>query len=809
MMEYFDKERLEKVKTSFLEFELKYISDQELSSLAIAYSKGLKVDNNINSCIIYCLGLSDNYDPNQKCLYSVEGSGPDIDIDFSPSGRDDLIKALQAEHGDNQVARICTYKPWNLKNSLVSFSKVLQLSQGKDIFSSQSKLLFEEDEPVYGTYKDGEAIASMVPDSFRGRHTKWKDLKDDPNFQHIIKSNDRLFNLAGPIDGQPSSNSIHACGVIIHDEPLSDYIPLRKVKETGDGRPAEWFYITQWENEDLESRGFVKYDLLVIDTLEIINSTCQHLKKPFKWISEEIPLNDQKTFDLINSGHVSGLFQIEQGHVLDVILKTNPQSVEDIAAISAVIRPGPRDSGLLDDYLKYKKTGKSQNNLHPLLDTCLKETGGVMIYQEQVLEALRILSGMDLATADNVRRAMGKKKKDLMEQYHILFVKGCDKTNNISKHDADKIWNAIAAFADYGFNKSHAYAYAIITYWTAYLKANYPIEYMLTLLSSKSNDATKLEAYIKEAKLMGIEITPPHINYSHTDFSKGKDSISFGLNAIHGIGETQTTAILEARDGTDFTSIFDFYERINRTTINSRVISILAEAGAFDCFKYNREKLVERLPLIHEYYNDLTKYEESLIAVEERNREIELWQVEFDAWEQLRKDGKVERIEVDGKKVWSIERPKKPVLKKVANKPEKPDLRDIIEDTKTITLQMIEWEAQYCKFFISAHPLDFITIPESINPDNLNEITPNSQGTVLAAISQIDERKIKNGNNKGRLMATITVQDYTGYAELVIFPNQYEQYDLKVGQIVYFTYKSDSDFGSLPSLKLKSQIRII
>jgi DNA polymerase III alpha subunit len=343
---------------------------------------------------------------------------------------------------------------------------------------------------------------------------------------------------------------------------------------------------------------------------------------------------------------------------------------------------------------------------------------------------------------------------------------------------------------------------------------------MLNLLSSRIEKPDKLQKYIREARLMELEVRPPGVNSSGLGFSKvDNTTIGFGLNAIQGIGKTQTEKILEAKGDQPFASIDDFFSRIDRSKVNSKVTATLAMAGAFDEFGYEREALVERLPEITEYYKKLDAWYDATIRYETREREIAEWEVEFEAWNKMKKEGlavKLPEAVVDeelGRKVyWSPPRPKKPVKVKLKDKPAKFDLSDILRTKKKVTRQMVNWEAQYCKFFISAHPLDFITIPEDVQYNLTEDIGKSSTGQLLVAVSNIEERKIKNGKNKGRTMATITVQDHSGYAEVTVFAKHYEgalQEELEVGKVVYFPYRVDDATGSIPKVKLAGAMMCI
>ena len=795
--------RLRDVNPRYLKFEIKYLSDDNLSKLLSACKNHTKHSNHSNSALMYVLNLSDSYDKHRYCTYSVAGSGPDIDTDFSPRGRDQIIRALQSQYGYDNVARIGTYTPWALKTSVVDLIKILpQLDHKGD------PLVDDNGIPIYGSHQDGEALAAKIPDSHRGRYTTYKALQEDPMYAGLIEEYQRIFDLAGPLDGQNKNGSIHACGILISPEPLSNQIPIRKLREEG----KDWFNITQWEKDDLEKHGFVKFDMLVIDNLDLNKATCDLIGKPYVWLEEAIPLDDEETYDLINGGYVGGLFQIEQSHVAAIIQNTNPRSINDLSVISALIRPGPGDAGLIADYVEYKKTGLLQNKIHPLLDDVLRPTGGVLIYQEQVMTACRILAGMDLTTADQVRRAMGKKDKDLMEMYHAMFISGAKTTHNIETAEADRIWSYIKTFADYGFNLSHALAYAILTYQNAYLKAHYPTEFMLSLLSLRVDKPDRFKRYIAETKALGITILPPSINGSNLGFTKtGPSEISFGLNAIHGIGSTVTDKLLEAREEGPFEDIFDFFNRVDRSKINTGTIEILAKAGAFDPLGYDRESLIAKLPDMFKFYDDQIQYRETLLRHDTRDDEIQQWQMNFNIWEDLRKAKKVIKTE-DG---YDPPRPKKPIAIKLKEKPIKPDLSSLLVDRKKVTLQMVLWEGIYCQHFISAHPLDFYEIPEDISYNRIIDIDKvhARTGYLLATILQKKEIKIKKGKNKGKLMATFSLEDQTGTAELVIFTKQYENPTiaaLDTGSTIYFPYKVEPEStDAMLRLMARDPIKVI
>lgn len=818
------KERLSSLEsTDYLVFEIENFDEALLPRLKDAYNRSrqerkanqtLSCKNESNSCLLWLLGITDVYDPRFRVNYEVHGSGPDIDTDFAPSGRPKLFKKIQETYGFDKVAKIGTITPWALKVSVVDFTKIVQTrdEKGEPVFAEDYKgdLI-----PVYGTHIEGQELADKIPDAVRGRATTWEALSSDPFYASLIKSNREVFDLAGTLDGLPKQNGIHPCGILISPEPLSNHIPVRHVEDDDDK-----FLVAEWEGSPLEKTcHYIKYDILSIDNLDLNQAVCDQIQKPLSWLEEEIPFDDEETFDFILKGYTSGMFQIEESHVLTVIDQVNPRSVQDLALISALIRPGPRDAGLTQDFITYRKTGVFQNKLHKSLDNVLAETGGVLVYQEQVMAACQILAGVSLATADDIRRAMGKKDKKLMDHYKQIFVDGAAKLHGIVEAEALRIWSNIETFADYGFNKAHALAYGVLSYQNAYLKTHYTREFMIALMTIRATKPDKLKKYINETRQMGISIGPPDINVSNLGFSVHpfKNSITFGLAAIHGIGGVVAAKIIESRSSKPFTDIWDFMRRIDRSKVNSRSIDILAKCGAFDCFGFDREYLVESVHLINKFLSDYEDYTESVSKVAARNIEIEEWQVNIDRWELLNKAKLVTKgKDENGKVVYDPPRPKKPVIMKEREKPVMPELTPMTFSSKMkVTKQMIEWEGRYCNFFISRHPLDFVQIPDNIEYNMLDDIdrAHANSGRTVAAIIGIEEIKIKNGANKGKLMAKLSIEDRAGFAELVLFTKQYEDPKLKdklsVGSVIYFPYAVSEINGDIVRLRCSGQIKVV
>ena len=772
-------DRIENINKDYLDFEIRYLTAETLDFINSLKSTKAQVPNASNSALLYLLGSTSNYDSERRVNYTVEGEGPDIDTDFCNVRADDLIKALQTKYGHDRVLRVSTYKPWSLKTSVKAFTKLMKDAVGN-----------------YKSISDGDRIAESLPESHRGKYVTYKELIEDnsDHIKKIVETNRELFDLCGPVDGQAKEVSVHASAVLIGTSSVDQMIPIRKSKTEG----ADWFNLTQWEGPTLEKMNFIKFDILRIDCLTINDLTCKRIGKSLKWLEEEVPVDDPAVFELINKGYTAGLFQMEETYLLKLVADLKPQSVQDLAVFSALNRPGPRDSGLLQDYIEYKKTGDNQNKLHPLLDKVLNETGGVLIYQEQIMAACQILAGVTLQEADKIRKAMGKKDAALMEEYRTLFVDGCTRLHQIDTSESTRIWNIIAAFAEYGFNKSHALAYAFITYFNAYLKTYHTTDFMLTLMTVRSGKPEKLVRYINEYRQMGYEILPPSINGSDIGFTKHDDrTILFGLGMINGIGNKASDLIIKARSRKPFTSMADFFTRINRTKINQGVVGILAKVGAFDTFGYDRVKLVEKLPDIYDYYSKMENYELKIVQSHERNIEIDAYPPILEDWTAKVKAGVITMsLDIDNKKVYSELRPKKPIAIKVPDKPVFPDLEEIKKPYDyRIPLQIVKWESEYCKFFISRHPLSYIKkYPPGILINQIEDIDEihSNEGNLLVAVSHIKEQQIKSGKSKGRLMATLTIEDLSSISEITLFSDQYEELKdhLDYCSLLFFQYRA-------------------
>jgi DNA polymerase-3 subunit alpha len=441
----------------------------------------------------------------------------------------------------------------------------------------------------YG-YSEVDKIAKMVPQSIGGHHVTLKEaLSVNPELSQVYNSDSgikRLIDVAMQLEGLSRHASTHAAGVVISDKPLMERVAL--------ARGVEDEVVTGFDMESLEKTGLLKMDFLGLKTLTVIEETVKIIRRTREKDLDiaKIPLDDKNTFSLLSKGDTIGVFQLESRGMRDILKKLMPSKFEDLIAVLALYRPGPLGSGMVDDFIERKQGKRPVAYIHPKLESILKETYGIILYQEQTMQIVSVLAGFDMARADLLRKAIGKKVPEIMEEQRNLFLEGCKK-NGIAYNIANKIFDLIDYFSGYGFNKSHSTAYALISYRTAYLKANYTVEFMAALLTSERNNTDKIVEYVNEASRMGIKVLPPDINTSFANFTVTDDAnIRFGLLAIKNVGKASLDDIIEERKKKKFESFFDFCERADSRTVNKKVIESLIKSGAMDSFLLKRAQMM-------------------------------------------------------------------------------------------------------------------------------------------------------------------------------------------------------------------------
>ncbi|QHI69575.1 DNA polymerase III subunit alpha [Tichowtungia aerotolerans] len=521
------------------------------------------------SILAYALGIT-AIDPLkynlifERFLNPDRVSPPDFDIDFCPTKRQAVIQYVREKYGEDCVAQIITFGTLGAKTLMRDIGRVLDL-------------------PL----SECDKVAKLIPDMTKNLQTAQKDSPDfalacrtDPTARAIMKYAPRL-------EGLPRHTGMHAAGVVIGEKPLIDIIPLTRERKEG-------MTVVQFEKGPTEEIGLLKMDFLGLKNLTIIQEAIDHIEANhgIKIDPMELPLDDEKTFDLFCRGDTAGVFQLESPGMRDTLRQMNPDCFEDIIAVLALYRPGPMQ--FIPTY-NARKHGKEKVKYdHPILEPILKETNGIIVYQEQIQQAARDLAGFSLGEGDILRRAMGKKKKEVMDEQRSYFVEGCKKTNSIEEKLANRIFDNIAKFAEYGFNKSHSTAYGFVSFQTAYLKAHYPEEFMAALLSAEMGNPDKLAGVLSEVKEMGIEIRPPSVNESIARFRPTKGAIHFGMAGIKGVGGGAVDALVSERDANGpYEGLIDFCSRVDSQALNRKALENLIKCGAFDFTGIHRSRLFE------------------------------------------------------------------------------------------------------------------------------------------------------------------------------------------------------------------------
>lgn len=533
------------------------------------------------SLVAYALGIT-NINPLdynllfERFLNPARKSMPDIDVDFADDQRGEIIDYVRKKYGDNSVSQIITFNRLSSKAVIRDVARVLKIPI--PTVNNITKYIPSK----FGKVFSIDQSLAEVPE------LKWVKDSKEPQIQELIKH-------ARVLEGMNRNASKHAAGVVITPGDVSDYVPMANAV-------SQQEIVTQYNMKDIENVGLLKMDFLGLRTLTVIRDTIALIKKNYnvEINIDEIPLNDEKTYQLFTKGQTTGIFQFESPPMREYLKKLQPTSLSDLAAMNALYRPGPME--FIDDFIDRKFGKKKVEYLHPILEDILKETYGVIVYQEQVIQIANKVGGISLAEADILRRAMGKKDLLAMKEQKAKFIKGAVE-NGISKKIAEEIFNAIDKFANYGFNKSHAVAYSYIAYQTAYLKAHYTAEFLAANLTNEFENTDKVTKFLEDCRRLKIEILPPDVNNPSVNFDVVDGKILFGLSAIKNVGKGAVEEIIKSRNkiGRNFTSIFDFCRSVDTRIVNKRALEGLVIAGAFDSINKNRASLFNSVELALDY----------------------------------------------------------------------------------------------------------------------------------------------------------------------------------------------------------------
>ncbi len=516
------------------------------------------------SLVAFCLEITD-VDPLQydllfeRFLNPERISMPDIDIDFCVRGRGDVINHVSQFYGRESVCQIITFGTMASKAAIKDVGRALNMP-----------------------YVEVEKIAKLIPPPVRGRNISiTQALEQVPELGKAMEASAEvktLVDLARRLEGCNRHSSVHAAGVVISPKILHELVPVALSSKNE--------LTSQYSMNDLEKVGMLKMDFLALTTLTIISDCLISIKQKtgesVNW--SEIALDDEATMALFGEGRTEAIFQFESAGMQEICRRLKPKELEDLAALNALYRPGPLDGGMVDDFIARHRGEKKVQYIVPEMKDILNNTYGILVYQEQIMQLARTLAGYSLGEADLMRRAMGKKKREEMAAHEKKFVEGAV-ARHIKREKAEAIFKLMAQFADYGFNRSHSVAYAYLAYQTAYLKAHYSAYFYASVLSNEAQDTAKIYKYSKELKLAGLRLLPPDINESDAGFTPLENAVRFGLSAIKGIGSSAVNAIIEARRGNAFASLFDFTARLEQGTVTRRALESLITAGAFDSIK--------------------------------------------------------------------------------------------------------------------------------------------------------------------------------------------------------------------------------
>ena len=664
------------------------------------------------SLVAYALKITD-LDPIrhvllfERFLNPERRSMPDIDVDFCIRGRAQVIQYVKDKYGADRVAQIATFGTLKAKAAIKDVGRALGFS-----------------------FAETDAIAKLIPAPKQGfDYPIAESIKMEPRLQELMKNDPRVKNLidhALRLEGLTRHASTHAAGVVLSNLPLVDHLPLFVDKEGG--------IVTQYDMGSVEKIGLVKFDFLGLKTLTLIHDCSKliEMTRGEKIDVGNLPLDDKQTYQLLCNGNTTGIFQLESTGIREMTVKIRPNCFEDLVAILALYRPGPLDSGMAEEYIKRKHGKEKIRYLHPLLEPILKDTYGVIVYQEQVMQIAQVLAGYSMGEADILRRAMGKKDPEEMAAQRERFVQGAQ-AKKIDIQKATEIFDQMETFARYGFNKSHSAAYALVSYQTAYLKAHYPVEFMAALMTSEMGDTDKVIKNLAECRDREIEVLAPDVNESRSDFTPVGDKIRFGLAAVKNVGEKAVEIILQSREKEGaFESLFGFCRRVDLTAVNRRVVESLIKCGAFDSTHVSRAHMMAAL-------------DEAMRAGQAYQRDQQSNQIDIFAM----LGGSAKAIKKAG---------------------------DIYPQVEEWTAQeLLAFEKETLGFYITGHPLDkydrIITKVTSGTISDLKEKASAGDVKIAGVVSALRLRNTKKGERYG----SFNLEDKTGFIEVITWPDVYRR----------------------------------
>jgi DNA polymerase III subunit alpha len=736
-----------------LDRELKIIQQMKFSGyflivwdfMRFSRDKGIPVGpgrgSAAGSLVSYCMGITD-IDPLQydllfeRFLNPERISMPDVDIDFCTNRRGEVIQYVTEKYGREQVAQIITFGTLGARAAIKDVGRALDMSYG-----------------------DVEKVTKLIPNELNIK--LGSALEKEPDLARLVKTDERVsevYSTARRLEGMCRNSSVHAAGVVISPVPLMDLVPLYKTNKDE--------IVTQYDMSGVERLGLLKMDFFGLTTLTIIDECLKLIQKHRgqKIVVEEIPENDEKTYkDVFCSGHTSGVFQFESDGMRDILRRYEPERLEDLCALNALYRPGPIQGGMVDDFINRKQGRKKVVYDLPELKPVLEETYGVILYQEQVMQIANILGGFSLGGADLLRRAMGKKKVEVMAEQREKFLTGAQERNFPVKK-VNKVFDLMEQFAGYGFNKSHSAAYGYLAYVTAYLKAHYPIEFMSALLTSETGNTAKVVRYINECQDMGIEVEAPDVHASDWDFTPDGEAIRFGLGAVKHIGQGAVESIAKSRaEQGQFKSIYDFCESVDLTAVNRRAIESLIRAGAMDAIPGGRSQ-------------KFAAVEGAIEAGQRAQRDRESGQGGLFA----------------------------AMIEEEQSEPDLPKVPDWTER------EMLAGEKEMLGFYVSGHPLneykDKVAELATHDSSTFTDLEKGTEVALCGVFSSITRKR----NREGKPWAAVQIDDLKGSIDGMVFANSYEELaaDLIPDKAVLIRGTALPEENSQAKISIKSMVTL-
>jgi DNA polymerase-3 subunit alpha len=674
----------------------------------------------------------------ERFLNPERVSMPDIDIDFCIERREEVINYVKDKYGHDCVCQIITFGTMMAKGVIKDVARTLGFP-----------------------FQDANAITDLIPEQLK--ITLTEAIEQEPRLKQLIDSNPQvkhLFAICLKLEGLTRHASKHAAGVVISPEPLADCLPLYVPPKTTD-------LVSQYAMTELEAVGFLKMDFLGLQNLTVIQRALVAIKRNHG-ISidlDRLPLNDPKTFALLQKGCTKGVFQFESEGIGEVLRKLQPDKFEDLIAVNALYRPGPLGSGMVDDYIERRHGRKPTTYAFPQLEPILAETYGVIVYQEQVMKIASAIGGYSLGGADLLRRAMGKKKAEEMAKQRVTFTQGAA-ANGFDTKKAGELFDLMEYFAGYGFNKSHSAAYALIAYHTAYLKANYPYEFMAAVVTFETDNPDNLTKYLQEIHDMGLETTPPNINKSRAEFEAVNGSIVFGLQGIKNVGKAALESILAEREKEPFSDLLSFCKRVDLRVVNKRVIESLICAGAMDMFPGNRAQKTAELDTVI----DLAQQEKEAARTGQMGLFGLLAPTEDNA------------------------QPSNFMFKPLPEWSDK---------------EKLEKEKEVAGFYLSSHPLKAYPLVAMLEHRSFKQALEllqnvNSIKEPLVTCIGLMQSKKEITTKKGDRMAFLHMEDLSGGAEIIVFPSTFAKSEHFFKEFSVFIVQGALDITAQTNCKIKA-----